>query len=172
MSFFGKKSRTAQQKAQWAKTSLLIRVVALGYIIFYVIVPLFQQPAEDAEAMNPAVRYSIAGAFIIATAYLTVQTIITHIRNQKGGLYNADAYKDDEVPGDTSESSEPEDTEDDDYEYDEDDDEYEDDDYDDDDEDDDEYDDEYEDDDDEYEDDDDDEDEEYDDEDDEYDEDE
>ena len=153
MSFFGKKSRTAQQKAQWAKTSLLIRVVALGYIIFYVIIPLFQIPPEDAEAMNPVLRYSIAGAFIVATAYLTVQTIITHIRNQKGGLYNADAYKDDEEPGETSESSEnsePEDKEDEDDEYDDDDDEY--------DEDDDEYDeddDEYDDDDDEYEDDDD-----------------
>ena len=104
---------------------------------------------EDMEAMHPAVRYGILVFFIVVCTVLIVNTVLEFIRNRKAGLYNADAYEDDEGI-EPIEEPEPDDDED---EYNDDDDKY-DDEYD-------EYDDEY----DEY----DDEDDEYDDEDDEYD---
>ena len=150
MSFFGRKPKTAQQKAQMAKTRILLRGLALGFLIYYVIIPMFNPSIEDVEAMHPALRYGILAFFIIASAGLTITTILEYIRNKKAGLYEADAYTDDEgvysdsVAG-ASESDEDEDDDDDDDEYDE----YDDEDY------------EYDDEDDYYDDDDDDEDDEY-----------
>ena len=95
MALFGKKPRSAQQKAQWAKTRIMIRAAALAYIIFYVLIPLINASPEDVESMNPILRWSIVVAFGVVTAALIVQTTLEYIRNQKAGNYKAEAYTDD-----------------------------------------------------------------------------
>ena len=132
MALFKDKPRTAQQKAQRAKTSLMIRAVALFYLVFFVIVPLFETDPEEAASFNPVLRYAIIAFFIIVTAIITVFTVLEYIRNNKAGRYKAEAYKDDEgVEGATEiaeEDSSDEETDDDGEEY-EDDEEYDDDEY-------------------------------------------
>jgi len=96
MVLFGNKPQTAQQKAQRAKTSLMIRAVALFYIIVFVIVPLINAGPEDAEGIDPTLRYATIAFFIIATAAITVTSVLEYIRNNKAGRYKAEAYTDDE----------------------------------------------------------------------------
>ena len=135
MAFFKEKPKTAQQKAQRAKTSLMIRGVAIFYLIFFVIVPLIDSDPEDAASFSPVLRYAIIAFFIIVTAVIGVFTVLEYIRNNKAGRYKAEAYKDDEGIEGMAESAEEdaadEDDEDDEYDDDDDyddDDEYEDDD--------------------------------------------
>ena len=126
MSLFGNKPRTAQQKAQWAKTSIMLRAAALFYVVFFVIVPMLTPSVEEAEQMDPVLRYVILAFFIIACGYLTIVSILEYYRNSKSGRYNADAYTDDEgIEGSTNEEL-PSDNE----EYNEDDEDYDDEDYD------------------------------------------
>jgi len=96
MALFGNKPKSAQQKAQWAKTRLLLRTVCLVYLVFYVIVPLIRTPAEGEEALDPVLRYIIIAVFIIVTGVFSALTGLEYYRNRKAGLYNADAYEDDE----------------------------------------------------------------------------
>jgi len=96
MSLFGNKPRTAQQKAQWAKTSIMLRAAALFYVVFFVIVPMLTPSVEEAEQMDPVLRYVILAFFIIACGYLTIVSILEYYRNSKSGRYNAEAYTDDE----------------------------------------------------------------------------
>jgi len=131
MAFFKDKPRTAHQKAQRAKTSLMIRAVALFYLIFFVIVPLVDTEPEEAASLNPVVRYAIIAFFIIVTVAIGVFTVLEYIRNNKAGRYKAEAYKDDEGVEVAEESAEEDPAEDEtdegdegDEEYDDDDDEY------------------------------------------------
>ena len=126
MALFKDKPKTAQQKAQRAKTSLMIRGVALFYLVFFVIVPLIDSEPEDAASFNPVLRYAIIAFFIIVTAVIAIFTVLEYIRNNKAGRYKAEAYKDDEgVEGATEsieEDSAEDETDEDDEEYDDDDD--------------------------------------------------
>jgi len=99
MSLFGNKPKTAQQKAQWAKTRVMIRGVALVYVVFYVIVPMFNMDIEEAESMHPALRYSVIAFFILVCTALIISTIVEFLRGQKDGRYKAEAYTDDEGAG-------------------------------------------------------------------------
>ena len=133
MSFFGKKPRTAQQKAQSAKTRILLRSIALGYVIFYIVIPMMSPDFEEAESMHPALRYGVLAFFIVVCTALVIGTVLEFIRNRKAGLYNADAYEDDEgIESPAVEEPEPDEDEDDngddDEYYDEDDEYYDDDD--------------------------------------------
>ena len=129
MSLFGKKARTAQQKAQWAKTRIMLRAIALLYFIFYILIPLINPSAEDAAAINTTLRWVIVVVFSIAAVALVTQTTMEYIRNHKAGNYKAEAYTDDEgVVGAADDSESSDDDDDDDDEYDDDDDEYDDDD--------------------------------------------
>jgi len=154
MSFFGKKPRTAQQKAQMAKTNIMLRSVALGYLVFFIIWPLINADPEEMGSMNPAVRWGVIAFFVIACTWLGISTALEYVRNKKAGKYSAEGHTDDEGVEVYNEPETPsdDDDDDDDDEYDDDDDEYDDDDddYDDDDDDYDDDDDEYDDDDDEY----------------------
>ena len=96
MSFFGKRPKTAQQKAQMAKTRIMLRAVALGFLVFYVIIPMIDPDIEDVEGMHPMLRYGILAFFIIACLGLAILTIQEFVRSRKAGLYDAAAYKDDE----------------------------------------------------------------------------
>ena len=132
MALFKDKPKTAQQKAQRAKTSLMIRAVALFYLIFFVIVPLIDAAPEDTENLNPVLRYAIIAFFIIVTAVIGIFTILEYIRNNKAGRYKAEAYKDDEGVEGATENAEEDSADDeteDDEEYDDEDDDYGDDDY-------------------------------------------
>ena len=122
MSFFGKKPRTAQQKAQWAKTRVMFRGIALLYLVFYIIVPMLNPDVEDVESMHPALRYGILVFFIVVCTFLIITTIVEYYRSNKAGLYKPEAYTDDEGIGDntvtdsgTDSDSENEDDEDEDY---------------------------------------------------------
>jgi len=146
MALFGKKPRTAQQKAQWAKTRIMIRAAALIYIVVYILVPLINPSPEDVESINPVLRWAIVAAFAIATVAIGIQTTLEFIRNNKAGNYKAEAYTDDpelteaydaeasDNKGSENDDDEHDDDDDDEYddddddEYDDDDDEYDDDD--------------------------------------------
>ena len=128
MSFFGKKPKTAQQKAQMAKTRIILRGAALVFLVFYVIVPMINPEIEDVEGMHPALRYGILVFFIAATAALAVVTVLDYFRDKKAGRFEADAYTDDEgIAGYGAVTSEPEAKADgdDDEDYEDDDDDYE-----------------------------------------------
>ena len=128
MAFFKDKPRTAHQKAQRAKTSLMIRAVALFYLVFFVIVPLIDNEPEDAASFSPVLRFAIIAFFIIVTAVIAIFTVLEYIRNNKAGRYKAEAYEDDEgvegVEESAEEDSAEDETDDDDDEYDDDDDDY------------------------------------------------
>jgi len=147
MSFFGKKPKSAQQKAQMAKTRIMLRGVALVFLIFYVILPMIDADVEDVESMHPMLRYGILAFFIIACIWLVIATVLEYVRNKKAGLYTADGYEDDEgierfeepepEPSDENEDDDEDDdyddeddddydNEDDDEDYDDDDDDYDD----------------------------------------------
>ena len=125
MSFFGKKPRTAQQKAQMAKTNIMLRTVAIGYLVFFIIWPLINADPEEVGAMSPVVRWIVIAFFVIASTGLGISTALEYIRGKKSGRYSPEGHTDDEgiESYETSES-----TSDDDDEYDDDDDEYDDDD--------------------------------------------
>ena len=133
MSFFNRRPMSARQKAQALKTRLLFRVVALGFIIFYVIVPMFDPNSELAQEAGPTMRYiagAIFSALIIAIGVLTVRE---YLHAKKNGLFDEKAYTDDDdvaAPQNESDADDSSDVLDDDY-YDDDD--YDDEDYDDDD---------------------------------------
>jgi len=133
MSLFGNRPRTAQQKAQWAKTRIMIRGAALVYIVFYVVLPMIRADVEEADAINPTLRIAIIVFFIVVCIALSIGTILEYIRNNKAGLYKAEAYTDDEGAGGGSvaeaASGDEEDEDNDDDEYDDDED-YDDEDYD------------------------------------------
>ena len=95
MSLFGNKPKSAQQKAQWAKTRIMIRAIVILYFIFYILIPLINTAPEDAEVMNPILRWSIVAVFSIAAVALGAQTAMEYFRNQKAGNYKAEAYTDD-----------------------------------------------------------------------------
>jgi len=136
MSFFGKKPKTAQQKAQMAKTRIMLRGVALIYIVFFIIVPMIQADSGD---MDPLLRYAIIAFFIIASGVLAVLTALEYIRGNKAGRYKEEGYTDDEDESDgsvTGSESNDDNDENDDDEYEDDDEDYDDEDYDDDDDDD------------------------------------
>jgi len=96
MAVFGNKPKTAQQKAQWAKTSITLRTVALLYVVFYVIIPMINPEAEEIDSMSPLVRYGVLAFFILVSGYLIISTIMEFIRNNNAGRYRAEAYTDDE----------------------------------------------------------------------------
>ena len=130
MSFFNKGPRTAAQKAQWAKTGFMLRAIALGYLIFFIVIPMINPEPEDVEGINPTLRYIIVAFFIVACTVLSVLSIRDYLRMKKNGLFTPGGYEDDEGidtgVSDTEESAVEENDEDDDYEddddYDEDDD--------------------------------------------------
>jgi len=96
MSLFGKKPRTAQQKAHWAKSRIMLRSLALGYVVFFIIIPMINPDIEDAEAMHPTLRYVLLAVLIIFCGALIVGTVLEYIRSRKAGLYEPEAYQDDE----------------------------------------------------------------------------
>ena len=100
MALFGNKPKTAHQKAQRAKTRIMLRAIALLYVIFYIIIPMIDNRTEEFEAVHPAFRYGVLAFFIIVCVYLSVTTILEYIRNNKAGLYKAEAYTDDEEEAD------------------------------------------------------------------------
>jgi flagellar biosynthesis/type III secretory pathway M-ring protein FliF/YscJ len=118
MALFGNKPKTAQQKSQWAKSRLILRGACLVFIVFYVIFPLMNPAPEDADAMNPTLRYIIVAVFIVIVAAFTVLTVLEYFRYKKAGLYEAEGYKDDEGAGVAPEAAgENDDDYDDDDEY-------------------------------------------------------
>jgi len=120
MSLFGNRPRSAQQKAQWAKTRLVLRGAALAYLVVFIIIPMINPKPEDIDAMNPIVRYAIIAFFIIACGGLIIVTIRDYFRSQKNGLFSPEAYEDDEVD-DVGESTDSSDDEDESEDYDDDD---------------------------------------------------
>jgi len=96
MSFFKSKPRTAAQKAQQVKSRLMVRGAALAYLIFFIIIPMFRLEPEEAEAMNPTLRYGILAFFILASAALVVLTLLDFIRGRKNGIFSPESYEDDE----------------------------------------------------------------------------
>ena len=96
MSLFSSRPKTAHQKAQWAKTRIVLRVIALLYVVFYVIIPMLDPDIEDVEAIHPALRYGILAFFILACAALIVGTIIEYVKGNKSGKFKAESYTDDE----------------------------------------------------------------------------
>ena len=123
MSFFGKKGKTAEQKAQWAKTRLMLRGAVLVYLVFFIIVPLMNPETEDIDAMNPVTRYVIVACFIIACGGLLAVTVKDYFQGKKSGLFTPEAYEDDEIANIENEATqeEPEDSDENEYdEYDED----------------------------------------------------
>jgi len=127
MGFFRAGSRTAEQKAKNAKTRILFRVLALSFIVFYVIVPMLNPASEIAEETSPALRYLTAAGFSIAVIVVGIVTVREYIREKKAGRYDAAAYTDDEEISAENEESPDEivvqdddDDEDDEYEYEED----------------------------------------------------
>ena len=127
MSFFGKGQKTAQQKAQWAKTRLMLRGAALVYLVVFIVIPMINPETEDIDSMSPMVRYAIIAFFILACGGLAVATIMDYIKGQQKGLFSPEAYEDDkpEVVGDDVNETESEDI-DEDEEYDDEDEEYDD----------------------------------------------
>ena len=118
MSFFGKKPKTAQQKAQMAKTRIMLRGAALFYVVFFIIVPMIRADSGD---MDPVLRYAIIAFFIIACGVLIVLTVMEYMRGQKAGHYNEEGYTDDEDESDGSVTDSESDDDNDEYddEYDE-----------------------------------------------------
>jgi len=106
MGFFGKKSRTAHQKAQWEKTRLMLRIVAVFFVVFYVIVPFFNMTPDEIEEVGPIFRYIVIVGFIIACVGISVLTLFEYMKNKKAGKYDASAYTDDEGNTDNSDNSE------------------------------------------------------------------
>ena len=104
MGLFGNKKRTAQQKANMAKSRIMLRAVAIGFIVFYVIVPILNPADEDAYALDPVVRYITGAAFIVAAIVITVLTVLEYIRGKKTGRYDAKGYEDDEDDEEHSET--------------------------------------------------------------------
>jgi len=131
MPFFGNKNRTAEQKARAAKTRPMIRVLALFFLVFYVIVPLINTPAEETDGMHPWVRYAIIAFFIIACIVIAVITAREYLQNKKDGKFDPSSYTDDvveEVEDNSEDTSDDDEYDDDDEdEYDDDDDDSEDD---------------------------------------------
>jgi len=129
MSFFNRKGKSAEQKAQWAKTRLMLRGAVLVYLVFFIIVPLMNPETEDIDAMNPVTRYVIVAFFIIACGGLLAVTVKDYFQGKKSGLFTPEAYEDDKIDETDPEDQPGEDPEndDEDYEYDDDDDETEDD---------------------------------------------
>ena len=130
MSLFGNKPRTAQQKAQWAKTRIMIRAAALLYVVFYIVIPMIRNEVEEADAINPTLRIVIIVLFVVVCTALIIGTVVEYIRNNKAGLYKAEAYTDDEgvestgtpeTPTGEAEDEEDEEDEEDDDDYEEDD---------------------------------------------------
>ena len=132
MSFFSNKPRTAQQKAQGAKMRMMIRLVAIGYLVFYIIVPMIRDAPDD-DSIPMFWRIVIIVFFIAAVSVIGVISAVEFITKQKTGGYKADAYEDDpgiskpyEEPADIDDEDDEDDEDDfeddDDYDYDEDDD--------------------------------------------------
>ena len=121
MSFFNRKGKSAEQKAQWAKTRLMLRGAVLVYLVFFIIVPLMNPETEDIDAMNPVTRYVIVAFFIIACGGLLAVTVKDYFQGKKSGLFDPETYEDDEIAKIENEltQEEPQDSDDDD-EYDED----------------------------------------------------
>jgi len=97
MTFFNKKGKTAEQKAQWAKTRLMLRGAVLIYLVIFIIVPLMNPGAEDIDAINPVTRYIMAGFFIIACGGLLAVTVKDYFQGKKTGLFTPEAYTDDSM---------------------------------------------------------------------------
>jgi len=106
MSFFGKSQKTAQQKAQWAKTRLMIRGAALIYLIVFIIIPMINPETEDIDTMAPAIRYAIITFFVIACAALVVVTIKDYIKGKEKGLFDPESYEDDKAESNKDKTSE------------------------------------------------------------------
>ena len=96
MALFGKKSKTAQQKAQGAQVRIFIRFACCAYMVYYVIIPMLKT-ADESDTMAPEWRIGIAVLFIIITAAIAALTVVELVRNWRAGLYRADAYTDDAV---------------------------------------------------------------------------
>ena len=96
MSFFKPRPRTAQQKAQTAKTRLMFRGVAIIFIVFYVIVPMLNSESELAQEVSATVRYLTAAGFSLAVIGLGTVTVLEYFKSKKAGLFDAKAYTDDE----------------------------------------------------------------------------
>jgi len=97
MSFFGKGNKTPQQKAQWAKTRLMLRGAALVYLVVFIIVPMINPETDDIDAMNPMLRYAIIAFFIIASGGLLIVTVLDYIKAKNKGLFEPETYKDEET---------------------------------------------------------------------------
>jgi len=109
MSFFGKKGKTAEQKAQWAKTRLMLRGAALVYLVVFIVIPLMNPETEDIDAMNPTTRYIIVAFFIIACGTLLFVTVKDYFQGKKAGLFSPEAYEDDKIAEDNEEDDYEED---------------------------------------------------------------
>ena len=106
MSFFGKKGKTAEQKAQWAKTRLMLRGAALVYLVVFIVIPLMNPETEDIDAMNPTTRYIIVAFFLIACGGLLFVTLKDYLHAKKAGLFSPEAYEDDKIAEDNEEDNE------------------------------------------------------------------
>ncbi|MCL2248188.1 MAG: hypothetical protein FWC13_02845 [Oscillospiraceae bacterium] len=126
MNFFKQGPRTAGQKAQAAKTRLTFRAIALGFIVFFVIMPMLDPNSELAEDTSPTVLYLTAAGFSLAVIAIGIVTAREYFKSKKDGLFDAEAYTDDEgIPKPQDENSDDNSDISDEDEHDEDEDEYE-----------------------------------------------
>jgi len=98
MSFFNKGGKTAEQKAQWAKTRLMLRGAVLVYLIFFIVIPMMNPETEDIDQISPAVRYAMVTFFVAACGGLSYITIKDYLNGKKEGRFSPEYYKDDNAP--------------------------------------------------------------------------
>ena len=108
MSFFGKRPKSAQQKAQRAQFRALAQVLCCIYLIFYVIIPMVESLPDD-DGVSPTLKMILIVVFSIATVLLMFLTVRDFIVNIKTGKYKAEAYTSDPIEAELElEESEPE----------------------------------------------------------------
>ena len=86
---FNKRERTPKQKATSAQTSVFIRLIACGYLIY-----LMVQLIQTARNENPprTWEFVVAGVMILLSALVLVITLVGAYRSWKAGLFKEATY--------------------------------------------------------------------------------
>ena len=99
MSLFRKRPKTAQQKAQMAKSRIMIRALAIAFLVWYVIIPFINMGPEDIEEVGAVLRYVVIVFFILACVAVAALTIHDYIKDKKAGKFDPASYTDDVIEG-------------------------------------------------------------------------